>query len=254
LKDKMEQPPRTPAEPASPMRRGRGHQGPAPDLSRMTAPIERRSPYVMFGLVPEKLDLNVKSTIDALWTETTSLRETVAVLKQELSRAEEMADHDPLLPVFNRRAFGRELSRVMSFGERYGGAVTVIFLDLDRFKQVNDTHGHAAGDRVLRAVADLLIAETRESDIVGRLGGDEFAIALFQADENAALVKAQKLETQIEALVVALDQKADGKAPQTARIGVTFGVRQAHAGELADHLIARADEAMYAAKHAKRAG
>src|SRR5512147_129086 len=99
-------------------------------------------------------------------------------LARKLAAAEQLADRDTLTPALNRRAFLRELHRTMSEVERYKTPAAVLYIDLDGFKALNDSYGHAAGDAVLSQVARLLIESVRESDVVGRLGGDEFGIIL----------------------------------------------------------------------------
>lgn len=93
---------------------------------------------------------------------------------------------DPLTGLLNHRAFNEELEREVERGRRYGGALTLVYLDVDGFKAVNDTLGHGTGDRVLRAVARALRQSVRASDLAGRPGGDEFAAVLLQADAGAA--------------------------------------------------------------------
>ena len=113
--------------------------------------------------------------------------------KARLEAVETVADQDGLLPLLNRRAFVREMSRMISFAERYDVPASLIYFDLDGFKAVNDAHGHAAGDAALTYIADLLRANVRESDIVGRLGGDEFGVILAKADQAQAESKARSL-------------------------------------------------------------
>ena len=103
------------------------------------------------------------------------------------------------MPIYNRRAFVRELTRVISMTERYGQPSSIIFLDVDGLKKINDRHGHGAGDVALLSVADRLLLNVRESDIVGRLGGDEFGVILFNADGETALAKAAALTENIAA-------------------------------------------------------
>src|SRR5690606_3496387 len=105
---------------------------------------------------------------------------------------------DPLLPLFNRRAFGRELARAVSLADRYEEPLSIVFFDLNGFKTINDTHGHATGDAVLAHVADVLRGHVRDSDIVGRLGGDEFGVILLRSDLPSAKTKAQQLAEMIQ--------------------------------------------------------
>jgi len=167
-------------------------------------------------------------------------------LAERLALAEAQADRDTLTPTFNRRAFLRELHRTMSEVERYRTPAAVLYLDLDGFKSVNDSFGHAAGDAVLRHVARLLVESVRESDVVGRLGGDEFGVILNRASSEEARAKAAGLSEK-------LNTSAILHAGVAHRVRASFGVHAIAMGEDPETAIARADEAMYAEKHARRA-
>ena len=101
-------------------------------------------------------------------------------------RLRHLADHDDLTGLFSRRRFQEDLERHLAEGRRYGMTGALLVLDLDGFKAVNDTHGHSAGDRVLREVAEALLSRLRGSDILARLGGDEFAALLPRGGAEAA--------------------------------------------------------------------
>ena len=103
------------------------------------------------------------------------------------------ADQDMLLPILNRRAFVREITRFTSFADRYGTPSSLIYFDLDNFKTVNDAHGHAAGDAVLRHIADLIIGQIRETDVFARIGGDEFGVILAHVTADQATKKGASL-------------------------------------------------------------
>ncbi|MEZ5957288.1 MAG: GGDEF domain-containing protein [Hyphomonadaceae bacterium] len=170
----------------------------------------------------------------------------LAEIKAKLEAAEALADRDALAPVFNRRAFLRELHRTMSEVERYKTPAAVIYIDLDGFKAVNDEYGHSAGDAVLRHVGVLLTDSVRESDVVGRLGGDEFGIILNRASAEEAAAKAASLSDKINSSAILY-------AGVPHRIGASVGVHPIAMVEDPETAIARADEAMYAEKHARRA-
>ena len=105
----------------------------------------------------------------------------------------ELADHDALTGLLNRRRFTEELERALRRAKRYDEAGAVLFLDLDGFKFVNDTLGHAAGDDLIRRMAELLRGAVRETDTLARMGGDEFAVLLARCDRDAAVLVAEKL-------------------------------------------------------------
>jgi diguanylate cyclase (GGDEF)-like protein len=167
-------------------------------------------------------------------------------LARRLAAAEALADRDTLAPVFNRRAFLRELHRIMSEVERYGSPAAVIYVDLDGFKALNDAYGHAAGDAVLTQVARLLRDAVRESDVVGRLGGDEFGVILNRVGAAEARAKARALSELLQTTPIF-------HAGVIHRIAASFGVHAIAVVEHPELAIARADEAMYAVKYARRA-
>src|SRR5207249_9481220 len=108
--------------------------------------------------------------------------------KRTERRLKNLADHDPLTGVLNRRRFDEELLRAILSMRSRGGRAALCLLDLDRFKDVNDTYGHKTGDDVLVAVGGVLRDRLRGTDVVARLGGDEFAVLLFEVDESGALM------------------------------------------------------------------
>lgn len=166
-------------------------------------------------------------------------------LAERLAAAEALADRDALAPVLNRRAFMRELHRTMSEVERYKTPAAVLYLDLDGFKALNDSYGHAAGDAVLRHVGLLLLDSVRESDVVGRLGGDEFGVILNRATAEEAHAKAAALSEKLNSAVILHEGMAH-------RVRASFGVHAIALVEDPETAVARADEAMYADKFARR--
>ena len=196
------------------------------------------------GLGETDLTPPVQAALTTLLSEIEELRVEVGRLKARLNEAEDLADQDPLTPLLNRRAFLRELHRVLTFAQRYGGPASLIYFDLDGFKAVNDRFGHAAGDIALKAVAERLSVQVRESDVIGRIGGDEFGVILVQADLSAALAKAESLAAAVEAEPI---QCGEWLAP----LKISFGVRQIDAGVSAEQILSDADQAMYASKRAK---
>jgi diguanylate cyclase (GGDEF)-like protein len=167
-------------------------------------------------------------------------------LKAKLEIAEALADRDTLSPVLNRRAFLRELHRTMSEVERYRTPASVLYIDLDGFKSLNDAYGHSAGDAILRNVGLILLDSVRESDVVGRLGGDEFGVILNRATAEEGATKAQSLSDKVNSSAILY-------AGVPHRIRASVGVHPIAIAEDPETALARADEAMYAEKHARRA-
>ncbi|MEC9345145.1 MAG: GGDEF domain-containing protein [Pseudomonadota bacterium] len=200
----------------------------------------------LFGVPEAELTPKVKSAILNLMAEVDSLRRELQVANRRITDLEELADKDPLVPVSNRRAFVREMSRMMSYTERYNVPSSLIFFDMNGLKQINDTLGHAAGDKALAAVARVLRDHTRETDVVGRIGGDEFGVILAQADETAAHLKADELADAIRHTEV---QHGDRLIP----LEVAHGVFSFHQGGDASSALAEADRRMYRRKQEMKA-
>ncbi len=184
-------------------------------------------------------------TPEALERENARLRAEVERLERRLADVELLADRDPLLPVLNRRAFMRELGRALAVARRYGDASSLLYLDMDGLKRINDVHGHAAGDAALAAVAATLTDHVRESDVVGRLGGDEFAVLLARAPAGEAQVKAASLAKAIADAPLVFEDRA-------IALSVSVGVRALDPHATPAELLAQADAAMYLVKGARR--
>jgi diguanylate cyclase (GGDEF)-like protein/PAS domain S-box-containing protein len=159
-----------------------------------------------------------------------------------------LADHDPVTGLVNRRRFTEELERALTNGRRDGVATAVLVADVDRLKDLNDTHGHAAGDEALAAVSRMLSERTRATDTVGRLDGDEFGVVLAGSGEAAAEMIAQSLLEDMQQLAF------PASAPQPVVVTLSIGIRAAEPDEtlIAEELVGEADIAMYEAKERGR--
>jgi diguanylate cyclase (GGDEF)-like protein/PAS domain S-box-containing protein len=157
-----------------------------------------------------------------------------------------LAEHDPLTGLANRRRFDQQLARHIDDCHRYGPRGAVLMLDLDHFKEVNDTLGHAVGDELLVDVARVLLQRMRSTDLVARLGGDEFAVLLPHADRKSAELVASTLVETLRDEVSGLE---DTRSGVTASIGGVI-VEEAHRS--ASDVLSAADAAMYVAKHSGR--
>lgn len=209
----------------------------------------RRSLIHALGVDLQGLSKTERAALEALAGEVMALRAERAALMSELQASELLADKDTLCPVFNRRAFERELTREIALAERYGTPLCLIFIDLDRFKLINDRFGHATGDSVLQHVAQTLLDNLRQTDIVGRLGGDEFAIALTHADSSVSQTKTASLETLIDGLTV---RDSGDTSLEPVQLGASCGVVEWRRGMQTAQLIASADEAMFRVKAARK--
>ena len=199
------------------------------------------------GLTEADLTPAVRGAVQTLLTEIDDLRGEVARLKGKLAEVEGLADRDALTPLLHRRAFMRELARIQTFSRRYNSPASLVYFDLDDFKSVNDRFGHAAGDAVLKAVAERLTGLVRESDIVARMGGDEFAVILVQAGHRTAEAKAEALARTLEAAPI---QFGDWSAP----LHISFGVREIPVEGDPEAIVAEADAAMFLRKRARHGG
>ena len=202
-------------------------------------------PATVLGIPEDEFTPKVRDAIMNLMAEVDTLRRELGHAKARLEEAEKAADQDQLLPVFNRRAFVRELTRFIAFTKRYNTPASLIYFDLNHMKKINDNHGHAAGDAALRHFAETLMSHVRDSDYVGRLGGDEFGVLLTHAGQDIALRKADALAETLRGNPLEWQGKA-------IPITFSYGAFQLGAGDSPDSAIARADEAMYAQKKAGR--
>jgi diguanylate cyclase (GGDEF)-like protein/PAS domain S-box-containing protein len=154
------------------------------------------------------------------------------------ARMRHAAVHDPLTGLANRTLLRDRLDHALARSQREGGATGVLFIDLDNFKQVNDAHGHAAGDSVLSELGRRLLATVRPADTVARIGGDEFVVVCEEIDRHTALALGRRLQDAIQA---PLDIRGSPYA-LSASIGVALGHSDG------DALVASADAAVYRAK------
>jgi diguanylate cyclase (GGDEF)-like protein len=223
-----------------------------PELARAKSgvPAARprdRAPFDERGETPRLAPArNIPSELAALLGEIERLQAALRAEREKVRELEQSAETDALTGVFNRRGFDRELKRSLAYVKRYWTRAALMYVDLDGFKPVNDRHGHAAGDAILKAVAAMLGASVRASDTVARLGGDEFGLVLWNLSEVDAAAKARALEDAVRSATVAWDGS-------TLAVGASIGFAMLGASdELAD-VLAKADHAMYARKAARKA-
>jgi two-component system, cell cycle response regulator len=182
--------------------------------------------------------------------------EVIGIIARELSgpirmatlveEAQRLATVDPLTGLMNRRAFLAALDVEMERSQRLRYPLSLLLLDVDHFKVINDTRGHASGDAVLASLGELLGQHARKVDVVARWGGEEFVLVLAGADEESGKVAAERFRQAIESTEV-LDSRGE-RIPVTASIGLA----RLEPGEPRDSFIDRADRAMYGAKTAGR--
>ena len=189
-----------------------------------------------------QLPLPTRTILMQLVAEVERLEAELAAARAESDQLAARAEEDLLTGLANRRGFEREMVRTLSYIQRYGAAAALLYVDLDGFKGINDRRGHAAGDGVLRTVAESLIGHVRASDRAARLGGDEFALILWNISPEDAERKARAIEEMIATL------------PGTSgELGASVGVTILSADDTPAIAEARADRAMYIRKAARSA-
>ncbi len=209
----------------------------------VSAPRSIQDTTSIMGIPEEELTPKVRDAIMTLMEEVDRLRRSVDGINERLAEAEKLADQDALLPIYNRRAFVRELTRAQAAVERYGENASLIYVDLNGFKGVNDEFGHQAGDFVLAEFAGRLVRSVRESDVVGRLGGDEFGLILSQTGVEQAKILAARLPQELERNPIFWEgNKLD--------IGLAYGIVPVEADQHPETTLTEADSKMYEQKQA----
>jgi diguanylate cyclase (GGDEF)-like protein len=219
-----------------------------PGASAPVSTVRARDPKdiaLVMGIPEAEFTAKVREAIVKLMGEVDRLRKELVQATARASHLERLADQDGLVPVFNRRAFVRELGRMQAFAERYDQASSLVYFDANGLKAINDTHGHAAGDALLAHIARLLVQNVRDTDIVGRLGGDEFGVILVYTDKIQADEKAQMLASVVQ------DTPLDWRGV-SIRASVAWGVYTFRGGDDIGRLLESADREMYERKRAAR--
>lgn len=165
---------------------------------------------------------------------------------RRIAELEALATTDELTKILNRRGFETQLAHELHVARRHGVGGVMIFVDLDEFKPINDTYGHATGDEVLRAAATIIGGQIRGTDYVGRLGGDEFAILLPRSNKRNGVRRAQELDKKLNNAYASWNEI---QIPIKASCGVHMYAADAELEEL----LASADKAMYKIKMERKA-
>ena len=170
----------------------------------------------------------------------------VTILKESEERLRHLSITDPLTNTFNRRHFFDIAEREIASARRHGRPTSLLAIDIDHFKRINDTFGHAVGDEALKAFTEACQGQLRASDLLGRMGGEEFAVLLPETDTVAARMVAERIRRRMAELVVPAGS-------EEVRFTVSIGISSCRAGERSvDALLSCADEALYLAKDAGR--
>jgi diguanylate cyclase (GGDEF)-like protein len=198
--------------------------------------------------VPEaELTPKVRQALLTLLAEVDQLRRDLGEARKRIDYLERLADEDPLIPVANRRAFLREVTRMIAFAQRYDTPASIVYVDVNDLKIVNDAYGHAAGDAALMQISRTLVENVRNSDVVARLGGDEFGVLLMQSDKTLADAKALQLAEAVRRRPLIWQGRA-------ITLQVAYGVHAFSGDENAGEILDSADRAMYERKRERRTG
>ncbi|WP_292654842.1 diguanylate cyclase [Nitratifractor sp.] len=158
-----------------------------------------------------------------------------------------LASIDPMTRLYNRRYFTTMADKILKLARREHHPLSLAILDIDRFKQINDTYGHQTGDRVITALSEKLTERYRESDLLCRFGGEEFVILMPNTEQDVAVLLAERTRKEIEKLQIPY---GDGAVSMTVSIGVSQVDLEGE--ETLDPVLKRADDALYAAKNQGR--
>jgi diguanylate cyclase len=210
---------------------------------RATAP-DREEP-VPASADPEDLLAEMERSNEKLQKRLLAAEAALASQAEQLNAYLSQAHTDPLTGLPNRRAFDEELARRYAEFSRKGTPLSIVLVDIDRFKAFNDDFGHLAGDEVLKAVANRLRDSHRDIDMVARFGGEEFAVILPDTTTEHALLPAERARLAMAADVF----NCDGRQ---VSVTISCGVAELQPAESADSLLRRADDALYASKNAGR--
>jgi diguanylate cyclase (GGDEF)-like protein len=214
----------------------------------MSQAVQQFGQDLQTSILPEQREDEIGLLARSFRQMQNQIQTQLAELNQRRHDLEYLARHDTLTGLPNRRLFGERLEQALAQARRRRQGFALIFVDLDRFKDINDNLGHEAGDAVLQTVALRLKNDTREVDTVARLGGDEFVVLLDTYTNRHQLV------TVAEKLLETLSQPMDVLGRQLT-VGASMGISQYPLDGLsANELLARADQAMYATKAAGRNG
>ncbi|MFT5698517.1 MAG: diguanylate cyclase (GGDEF)-like protein [Desulforhopalus sp.] len=195
----------------------------------------------IMGIPEAELTPKVREAILTLMQEVDNLRRSMEGMSKRLAATETLADQDTLVPIYNRRAFVRELTKLQASVERYNSEATLVYIDLDNFKAVNDTHGHSAGDSVLTQFSERLVDSVRETDVVGRLGGDEFGIILSHTNRDAANILTSRLSNDLQDNPVLWNEAH-------LEVGMSYGIVTIEPGRDVQDTMDLADSEMYQQK------
>ncbi|MEN2985181.1 MAG: GGDEF domain-containing protein [Thermodesulfovibrionaceae bacterium] len=194
-------------------------------------------------LTYNELIVKMSKLNDEIVNLTRKLEKKNAQLKEDINTVKNIMNKDPLTGILNRRGFEKMLKKQISFALRHKLPLSVVMIDIDYFKKINDTYGHETGDKVLKIFAKTLEKSIRQEDIVGRFGGEEFVIAFPNTKIEQALSAAERIRQKIEKMKI---KAINGN------ITASFGITELLLADDEERILKRADEALYEAKRGGR--
>ena len=203
--------------------------------------------YYLIGKERGVEDREILEKISLLNNELSNKTRELTKKNKELEKAnrkiEELSKTDPLTNLANRRRFMDYFQKMLAQAKRHSCPLSLIMIDLDKFKNINDTYGHSVGDQVLSTLGNLLEGETREEDLAARIGGEEFAVLLNQTDIEQARSYAERIRRKVSELEL---------EDVPSQISASLGISCRRKGDTTESIMKRADSALYEAKEAGR--
>jgi diguanylate cyclase (GGDEF)-like protein len=206
-------------------------------------PIGRLSQRLL--LSPDQPEDAAAALIEQFLAFSRQAERTIAEQAARIEQLELLSLTDELTGLPNRRHFDREFSRRLGLAKRYGEQGAVALVDMDGFKQINDTYGHSVGDQALHTFGQLLVRNVRTTDLVARLGGDEFVMLMIQGNGNEAMARMRLVQRLVNTTRLELGGNA-------FHLSASFGIAAYGPDDTAGDVMRRADLAMYADKNARR--
>ncbi len=211
-----------------------------------TAPLRVKDRLKMLGIPEGHMTSEVTFALSAVLEKLDDTTRDLSRTRETLAELERLVDVDCLAPIPNRRAFMRRLQWAIAMHERYAHPSCVLYFDLNDFKGINDSYGHAAGDVAIRHVSQILANTMRESDFIARIGGDEFAIIMYHAEEDAAKKRGEKIAEAIRRTPFMYNGKP-------INVSTSFGIYALRKGDDSETALTSADMAMYVDKQRQKA-
>ncbi len=227
-------------------------------MEQVSASLTGNDPELtdMIGIIASRLIENIPTTevgsdmrknalLERALMYAAQAEQQIATQNERIEYLQGLSFTDELTGLLNRRGFSEQLKRTLASARRFGHTGLLIYCDIDRFKEFNDTYGHCAGDAVLRHVADISTQSLREIDTVARLGGDEFAMIVAQTQWQDGAKRAQTLQWALESVPCEFQH-------ELLPVKVSLGIESYGPDDTPDELIRRADMAMYYVKRSKK--